>query len=208
MIVADDLTKRYGERTALDGVTFRVEPGETVGVIGPNGAGKSTLLDLLVGYMPPSSGDVRILGTDPWTTPDIRRRIGILPSDCDLYRNATPEEHLDYVRMAKDVNETEYSGLLAEVELDYVADQKVKTFSSGMRQRLLLAICLVGSPDVVLLDEPFSSLDQDGISIVENRLRQEQTGDRSIVVTSHNVGLLEDACGRFFRIDDGVLTER
>ena len=164
--------KRYGRLRALDGVSCDVEPSVT-GLLGPNGAGKTTLMRLAATVLAPDRGSIRLLGRDPSSAADrveIRRRLGYMPQEPGFYRSFTTFAFVDYVAILKEMTDRqsrhdEVRRVLAAVGLKDVANRKVKALSGGMRRRLALAQALLGSPELLVLDEPTAGLDP------EQRLR-------------------------------------
>jgi ABC-2 type transport system ATP-binding protein len=166
------IEKRYGHLRALDGVSFDVGPSVT-GLLGPNGAGKTTLMRMVATVLAPDRGELRLLGRDPSASSDrveIRRRLGYMPQEPGFYRSFTAFEFVDYVAILKEMTDRaarhdEVRRVLAEVGLEGVSHRKVKALSGGMRRRLALAQALLGTPDLLVLDEPTAGLDP------EQRLR-------------------------------------
>ena len=164
--------KRYGRVRALDGVTLDVGPSVT-GLLGPNGAGKTTLMRIAATVLAPDRGTLRLLGRDPSSATDrveIRRRLGYMPQEPGFYRSFTTFAFVDYVAILKEMTDRsgrhdEVRRVLAAVGLEDVAHRKVKALSGGMRRRLALAQALLGSPELLVLDEPTAGLDP------EQRLR-------------------------------------
>ncbi len=161
------LNKRYGSVRALEDVTLEVQQGIT-GFLGPNGAGKTTLMRIVATVLAPDSGSVQLLGRDPTRSAndriEIRRRLGYMPQEPGFYRHFTAFESVDYVAILKGMSDrserhAEVSRVLATVDLAAEAKRKVKELSGGMRRRLALAQALLGSPDLLLLDEPTAGLD-------------------------------------------------
>ncbi len=153
--------RRYGTFEALAGVSLEIPEGQIWGLLGHNGAGKTTLMKLLLGLLRPSAGTVQVLGTSP-TGPEarsLRQRIGYLPESATFYDELSGREVLHYFARLKGVPPREADGLLERVELAHAADRRVKTYSKGMRQRLGLAQALLGTPRLLLLDEPTVGLD-------------------------------------------------
>jgi len=161
-----DVSKAYGAVTALDGVTLQIGRGIT-GFLGPNGAGKTTLIRIAATVLAPDGGRLRLLGFDPTGTDDrvaIRRRLGYMPQEPGFYRSFTVFEFVDYIGILKDITDRdrrhdEVRQVLAMVDLTAMARNKVKALSGGMRRRLALAQALLGSPELLLLDEPTAGLD-------------------------------------------------
>ncbi len=190
------LRRDFGDRTALDGVDLRVDPGGNLAVLGPNGSGKSTLLRILAGLLRPSSGEVSVLGCDlPKETHRLRGRVGYLGHDPLLYRDLTPRENLELVAALHGIG-SEVAGPRIEVLLEGVgmsvrADDRVAELSAGMKQRIDICRAVLHEPELLLLDEPDAHLDP------EARLRIAPliaAGDgRTRVVVSHERGAATEA---------------
>jgi ABC-2 type transport system ATP-binding protein len=205
------IEKRFGPVRALRGVTLEVSPGIT-GLLGPNGAGKTTLLRMIATVLAPDRGTLRLLGWDP-SRPEsrleIRRRLGYMPQEPGFYRNFTAFEFVDYVAILKEMinrrmRHDEVRRVLALVGLSDVAQRKVKALSGGMRKRLALAQALLGSPDLLVLDEPIAGLDP------EQRLRfrefVSQIEHRPVILlATHQTEDVTALCERVVVLDRGVV---
>ena len=199
-----DLRKRYGRRTAVDGVSFTVGRGEVVGLLGPNGAGKTSVIKMLLGLVRPNAGEVLLLGR-PGTDPRARARVGYLP---ELFRYQpwlTPAEVLAlHVRLAGAViPDAERRECLAVVGLADRAGDRVGGFSKGMQQRLGLAVALVARPELVVLDEPTSALDPIGRADVRDLLLSLKQRGVAVLLNSHLIGEVERVCDRVVILDRG-----
>jgi ABC-2 type transport system ATP-binding protein len=173
-IRTENLTKRYdtglfgrGEVTAVEGVDLVVEEGEVYGFLGPNGAGKSTTIDMLLDYARPTAGSVELFGTDVNADPQVvRERVGVLPEGYGLYDRLTARRHLEFAIDWRDADD-DVGALLDRVGLDESdATRSVGDYSKGMQQRLALAMALVDDPEMIILDEPSSGLDPNGIRLL------------------------------------------
>jgi heme exporter protein A len=184
-IELDGLTRRYGERVALEGVTLAIPAGATLVVFGPNGAGKSTLLRVLATLLRPHAGVVRILGRvlpdEGWA---VRGRIGLLGHEPLLYRDLSGRENLRFHARLHGVGFDRVEALLEQVGLRPRADDRVHTFSRGMVQRLAVCRAVLHDPDVLLLDEPRANLDPAAADLVEPLVGA--ASGRTRVVTSHD----------------------
>ncbi len=200
-IRAKGLTKEFGggddRVVAIDGLDVAVEPGEIFGFLGPNGAGKSTTIDLLLGFTEPTAGQVSVLGVDPGTAPEsFRRRIGTLPEGLGLYERLSGRRHLEFAIRWKDADD-QPGALLERVGLSAEeAARPVGEYSKGMEQRLALAMALVGSPDLLILDEPSSGLDPHGIRRLREIVRAERDRGATVFFSSHILGQVEAVCDR------------
>jgi Cu-processing system ATP-binding protein len=185
------LAKRYGELAALDGVSAAVPRGQVIGLLGHNGAGKSTLIKLILGLIAPSGGQLEVLGQSPWRAHALRRRIGYLPESATFYGNLSGRELLDYLARLKQAPRAQIATLLDRVGLAHAADRRIGTYSKGMRQRLGLAQALLGSPDLVLLDEPTTGLDPQATRELYRIVGELRADGRCVLVSSHLLAELE-----------------
>lgn len=183
------ITKTFGRRKALDGVSFDLPEGAFLSIFGPNGAGKTTLLRTLATLSPATRGVARVLGYDLKEQPeDIRGQIGLISHNSMLYGDLTAQENLlFYARMYGIVDpETRVSELLHAVELDYRQLDLARTFSRGMTQRLAIARSLLCDPPLVFLDEPYSGLDPHAVDILDGLIERVREG-RTFVMVSHDL---------------------
>jgi heme exporter protein A len=184
-IELEGVTRSYGERVALDGVTLRVERGQTLVVFGPNGAGKSTLLRVLATLLRPHSGTVKVLGRElPGEAWAVRGNVGFLGHEPLLYRELTGRENLRFHARLHGIGEARVEELLEATELQPRADEPVHALSRGLVQRLAVCRAVLHDPELLLLDEPRANLDPHSIEIVEPLVGRESGKTR--VVTSHD----------------------
>ncbi|MFB6124808.1 MAG: ATP-binding cassette domain-containing protein [Halanaeroarchaeum sp.] len=201
------LTKRYGDNViAVDDLGLTVEEGEIFGFLGPNGAGKSTTIDLLLDYVRPTAGSATVLGHDAQTeTEAIHERIGILPDDYGLYRRLSGRDHVEYAIDLKGADD-DPDALLDRVGLDReAADRPVGGYSTGMAQRLVLAVALVGDPDLLILDEPSSGLDPNGVRMVREVARETVARGGTVFFSSYILPQVEAVADRVAILDRGQL---
>ncbi|WP_226011237.1 ABC transporter ATP-binding protein [Halomicrobium salinisoli] len=199
------LHKRFGDVVALRGVDLTVEEGEVFGFLGPNGAGKSTTIDIVLDYLRPTGGEARVFGLDAQTdTKAIRRRTGVLPDAYHLDGHLTARQHLDYAVDSKGADD-DPAALLDRVDLADAIDRRVGGFSKGMTQRLLLAMALVGDPDLIVLDEPSTGLDPNGARMMRDIVREERERGATVFFSSHILGQVEAVCDRVGILQDGEL---
>ncbi|WP_193787771.1 ABC transporter ATP-binding protein [Natronorubrum tibetense] len=205
-IETTDLTKRYGEETALETLELTVEEGEVFGFLGPNGAGKTTTIDLLLDFIRPSEGSATVLGYDTHEETDaVRERVGILPDGFDLWERSSGSRHLEFALDSKGGTESP-EALLERVGLDLAdAERPVGDYSKGMKQRLAMAMALVGDPDLLVLDEPSSGLDPHGIRTFQEIIREEAADGTTVFFSSHILGQVSAVCDRVGILDDGQL---
>jgi ABC-2 type transport system ATP-binding protein len=185
VIVARDLTKTYGPKTAVDHLSFTVEPGRVTGFLGPNGAGKSTTMRMILGLDRPTSGSVTINGRSYADAPAPLRTVGALLEARALHPGRTARNHLRWLSASNGIPARRIDEVLDLVGLTDVADQRVGRFSLGMGQRLGIAVALLGEPPVVVLDEPVNGLDPEGIRWVRTLARELAGQGRTVLVSSH-----------------------
>jgi ABC-2 type transport system ATP-binding protein len=210
VIVVENLTRTYGRKKALDGVSLQVGRGETVGLIGPNGAGKTTLLSCLLGFLRPDSGTIRIDGL-PVDDLAIRARTGYMPERLGFDRDLTGTDFLAFHwRLAQGDparTEVEIAAAAARVGLDPEAlGRKLRTYSRGMLQRIGVAQATLREPDLLFLDEPASGTDPLGVVTVRDRIVEAKKRGATIVLNSHQLPEVERVCDRVVFIDRGRLT--
>jgi len=204
-IELDDVRKGFGDVQALRGVDLEVEEGEVFGFLGPNGAGKSTTINIVLDFVRPDEGSARVLGHDAREeSVAVRERTGVLPEGFDLYDRLTAREHLQFAIDSKDADEDPYP-LLERVGLEDAVDRKAGGFSTGMRQRLALAMALVGDPDLLILDEPSSGLDPNGARELRELVEEEAADGTTVFFSSHILGQVEAVCDRVGIIREGEL---
>jgi ABC-2 type transport system ATP-binding protein len=185
MINVDHLTKRYGDVTAVDGLSFKVGPGRVTGFLGPNGAGKTTTLRMLLGLVNPTSGTATINGARYRDLPNPMRSVGAaLDNDC-FHPGRSAIGHLKIMATAAGIDRRRPARVLDVVGLAEDGHRRVGTYSLGMRQRLTLATTLLGDPAVLILDEPLNGLDPDGIRWMRDLLRHLAREGRTVLVSSH-----------------------
>ncbi|MFF9020043.1 ATP-binding cassette domain-containing protein [Streptomyces eurythermus] len=183
-----DLTKEYGGRRAVDGLTFSVRPGRVTGFLGPNGAGKSTTFRLVLGLDRPTAGTATIGGDAYARLREPLRRVGALLDARAAHGSRTARGHLLALAASNRIPVRRVDTVLEETGLATVAGQRVRTYSLGTRQRLGIAAALLGDPEVVLLDEPANGLDPEGIVWIRTLLRRLADEGRTVLVSSHLMG--------------------
>ena len=207
-IEADAITRRFGARWVLRGLSLRVDAGEIVGLLGSNGSGKSTLLRILATLLRPNGGAARIGGVDAVADPDgVRRQVGFLAHAPGLYDDLTARENLVFAATMLGKRDAALDPLLARVGLTEVADQRVRGFSAGMQRRLALARLLLGSTQVLLLDEPYSNLDAEGIALMNGVLREAVAGGGAALIVLHETAPAMGLLDRTVTIANGRLSE-
>jgi ABC-2 type transport system ATP-binding protein len=207
MIEAQNLTRRYGDFTAVDGISFSVKEGEIVGILGPNGAGKTTTIRMITGFLPPTTGQVTVGGKDLFAAPrEARREIGYLPENVALYTEMRVEEYLRYRARLEGLSKAEArQGIGEAVEgclLEDVRHQIIGTLSKGYRQRVGLATAILHQPRVLVLDEPTVGLDPKQIIAIRDLIRH-LGRRRTLLLSTHILPEVELLCDRVMIIDRG-----
>ncbi|HEY2081333.1 MAG TPA: ATP-binding cassette domain-containing protein [Verrucomicrobiae bacterium] len=210
-IEVDNLTKRFGDFVAVNGVSFSVEHGEVFGLLGPNGAGKSTLIRMLTTLVPPSGGSARVNGFDIVRDPNgVRQSIGVIPqamtSDMDLSAEENMSIFAKLYGIPGEKRRRTIRQLLQQVDLEKWADKPVKMFSGGMRRRLEIARGLVHEPKIFFLDEPTTGLDPvSRVAVWDMLARLKRERDLTILVTTHYMDEADKLCDRIAIVDHGKL---
>lgn len=206
VVETEQLTKIYGKKTVLDHVSMHVAEGDIYGFIGKNGAGKTTLMKLLLGMSQPNSGSMKLFGTTNLNL--ARHHVGALIEEPALYKNCTAKENMKRFAILAGADVDQIDELLQLVGLADVGKKKVGKFSLGMKQRLGIALAMLGRPDLLILDEPINGLDPEGIKEVRDlllRLNREQ--GVTILVSSHLLDELAKITTRYGIINQGCLVE-
>ena len=209
LLEVKNLSKHYGNKQALDSVSFSIEGKEAVGFLGINGAGKTTTMNILTGYISASDGDVLIEGVDILTDPfRAKTKIGYLPEQPPLYLEETPREYLRFVSQAKKIPrgsiKDEIEKVMEETQITEVADRLIKNLSKGYRQRVGIAQTLLGNPKVIILDEPTVGLDP--IQVIEIRDLIKSLGQKhTVILSSHILSEVQHMCDEILIISKGKL---
>lgn len=207
VVEALSLSKRYGTTSALDAVSTELPGGRVIGLLGHNGAGKTTLIKLALGLIRPTSGEIRLFGVraegaDPRA---LHRRIGYLPENVSFYENLTGREVITYFATLKGVRKQDATALLRRVGLEGAVPRRVRTYSKGMRQRLGVAQALLGSPELLFLDEPTTGLDPVATQEFFTLVHELKADGRTIVISSHLLAELEGHIDRAVILRHGRL---
>ncbi|MBV2353996.1 ABC transporter ATP-binding protein [Streptomyces sp. J2-1] len=207
VVVLDGITKRYGEVTALDGVSFAVRKGEFFGILGPNGAGKTTLVEIVEGMRRPDSGTVSLLGRSPWPRdPALLARIGVQTQASAFFARLTAGEHLRTVAALYGMDAAPAArAALERVGLTGKEKARIDHLSGGQRQRLALATALLNEPELIFLDEPTAALDPEARRELWSLLRSLRSEGRTIICTTHYLDEAEALCDRVAIVTEGRL---
>ena len=209
MIQVSHLTKRYGERTAVDDLSFQVNAGEIVGFLGPNGAGKSTTMKILTGFMPASDGAVNVAGFDVFERPmDVKRNVGYLPETPPVYLEMRVRDYLAFAARLHQVSKTDIPKAvdlaIQKTGLAEVRDRLIGNLSKGFRQRVGLAQALVHNPKILILDEPTVGLDPKQIIEIRELIKG-LGGDHTVILSSHILPEVTATCQRIIVINRGKI---
>jgi ABC-2 type transport system ATP-binding protein len=207
----DDLTVRYGERPAVDRLSFAVRPGEIYGLLGSNGAGKTSTIKTVVGLVRPAAGRVRVFGLDAVTDGlRVKAQVGYVPETSLLYDALTPREFLEFIAGVRRLDRASASerarAYVTAFRLEAEFDEPILTLSNGTRQKVLLIAALLHQPPLLVLDEPLNSLDPRSVRIMKDLLlRYVAGGERGILFSTHTMEVAEQLCHRVGILDRGVL---
>ena len=208
MIRCDNLTRRFGNFTAVDSLTFEIPRGSICAFMGPNGAGKSTTVNMLTGLLPPSSGDATIADLSVTTGGiELKRKIGVLPANLGLFDDLTVQEHLtltgDIYGLKKEETQSRGEQLLRVLDLEHGRDVFASRCSSGMRKKTALAMALLHNPPVLFLDEPFEAIDPFTSRTIAELLARIAKRGTTVFLTSHILTTIERLASRFMVIRGG-----
>lgn len=209
-IVIDNLTKKFEDVTAVDGLTLTVEKGELFGLLGPNGAGKTTTVSVLSGLLNPTSGSVYVGGYDVETGPQkIKWLIGVCPQDTAVFSYLTGRENVELFGnlhvMPKERLREKTDELLEKMSLVNDAERRVSKYSGGMRRRINLIMALVHNPEIAFLDEPTVGMDPQSRRAVWDFIKELKTQNKTVILTTHYMEEAEELCDRVGIIDHGKL---
>jgi ABC-2 type transport system ATP-binding protein len=209
IIEVNNLQRTFGDHKAVDDITFHVKPGEVFGLLGPNGAGKTTTVRLLNGILPPSAGTASVFGFDPTSQGElIRRRTGVLTETPALYERLTARENLEFFGTLQEIPESDLKhrvdDMLEFFELSSRGNDKVETYSKGMKQRLALARALIHKPPLLFLDEPTSGLDPEAAQQVNDLIANlSHANGQTVVLATHNLLEAQRLCDRVAIMNEG-----
>ena len=208
MIETKSLTKWYGDKRALEGLSIRIEPGSIFGFLGPNGAGKSTTVKILTGLLRPTRGSASVAGFDVIEQPlEVKKRIGYVPETGALYESLSPAEYLEMVACLHHIDpkaaQTRMNELMELFGILAVKHQRMMEFSKGMKQKVLISAALLHKPEVLFLDEPLNGLDANTAMIVKELLKKMAEQGKTILFCSHILEVVERICSRILIINEG-----
>ena len=207
LIEVQNLTKVYGGKTAVEDVSFKIRNGRIYGLLGPNGAGKSTTMNIMTGCLSPTEGTVLVNGYDVCEQPiEAKRQIGYLPEQPPLFTDMTPKEYLTFVAEAKGVSDElidrQVKEAMTVTDILSVKDRLIKNLSKGFRQRVGIAQAILGSPDIVILDEPTVGLDPQ--QLIEIRALIRKLGNKlTVIISSHILSEIAELCDHVIILSEG-----
>jgi ABC-2 type transport system ATP-binding protein len=202
-IEVTDLKKSYGSLKAVDGISFTVKQGEVFGLLGPNGAGKTTTIEIMEGLRERDSGEVKILGLDPWKDGyEVHKKIGVIPQEFTFFEKTTPKEAIKYYASLFNVK-VDADAILKEVLLDEMEDHVFESLSGGQKQKTGLALSLVNSPEVLFLDEPTTGLDPNARRAIWEVIRKLKKKGKTIILTTHYLDEAQQLSDRVAIMDHG-----
>lgn len=209
MLKAENLTKVFSEKIAVDNISFQVRPGVVTGLLGPNGAGKSTTMRLLTGFIRPTSGEIFYKGESFASDPiSVKRKMGYLPESAPLYSDMLVSEYLAFAAEIRGIETAKISGKVDEMtelcELKSHFHSPIGFLSKGFRQRVALAATLIHNPEVIILDEPTSGLDPNQISQIRSLIKN-LSKDKTVILSTHILQEVEDICDDVIIINKGKI---
>jgi ABC-2 type transport system ATP-binding protein len=207
-IEARGLTKTFGPKTAVDDLHLTIPRGSWFGLVGPNGAGKTTTIKMMVGLLRPDAGSVLVDGVSVWPDPlEAKRRLGVLPDDLRLFERLSGLELLVYAGLLRGIDRDEIDAraaqLLGVLGLDGSKDDLVADYSTGMRKKIALAVALLHAPSVLLLDEPFESVDPVSSRVIVDVLEQYRSAGGTVIFSSHVMDTVERLCDEVAIVSEG-----
>lgn len=209
LIQVNQLTKTYNNKNSVSDANFSIRKGDIFGLIGKNGAGKSTLLKMIAGFIHPTAGDIRLFNHDVDSNHAYFERIGVLIEQPGLYPYYSGYRNLELIAISYGLKdkETHINKVLSQVGLEKDKDVKVKNYSMGMKQRLGIALALLGNPDILILDEPINGLDPEGIVDIRHLIMELNKSGMTIIIASHILEELSKIATRYAVINQGEILE-
>ena len=209
MITVKNVCKKYGSFVAVDNISFEIDDGEIIGLLGPNGAGKSTTMNMLTGFIEPTSGEILINGVNiSKKSKKAKSNIGYMPENVPLYKDLTVKEFINYMAELKYVKGKDkknmVSDIMAKTNLTDVQNKLIKNLSRGYKQRVSIAGALVGSPKILILDEPTVGLDPKQITEIRNLIKS-LAKDHTIIISSHILSEISQMCKKVIILNKGKL---
>jgi ABC-2 type transport system ATP-binding protein len=209
MIELKDVTKKFGTKTAVDGISFKIEKGDIVGFLGPNAAGKTTTMRIITGFFPPTSGQVKIAGYDiSKDSIAVKEKIGYMPENVPLYKELTVYSYLKFIAeikgIPKDKIESRIEKAMKEVGISQVKNTIIGKLSKGFKQRVGLAQAIINDPEILILDEPTVGLDPVQIKEIRSLIKN-MKGERTIILSTHILPEVSMTCDKVIIINEGKI---
>ena len=203
-----NLVKKYGTKQVLHGINLDIQPGQIIGYIGPNGAGKSTTVKILCGLIDEFEGNISVFGKDLRTNQlDIKKHIGYIPENAALYESLTPLEFMQFVGQMRGIQDeiilSKAEALMNNFEMKSNLNQRIATFSKGMRQKVMICSALLHNPELIFMDEPLSGLDANSVIMVKEMLIHLAREGKTVFYSSHLMDVVEKISDRIILIDQG-----
>ena len=198
-IVVAELSKAFGKKQVLDGISFEVDEGSCVGIIGPNGAGKTTLIKIIAGLVHPTSGRVRVLDGSPFDN-SVKFRVGYMPERPEFFEDKTVRYHIEFLAKLRGL-EIDIEEILAKFNLS--ATKKARELSKGKRKKLSLALATLHNPDLLILDEPTAGLDPHATLALYDLIREAVEGGKTVLMSTHNLYEVDELCDQVVCINNG-----
>lgn len=210
IISFDGVTKRYGEQTALDNISFEVGQGEFYGFLGPNGAGKTTTIKSIIGLVHPDEGTVKIDGIDVSQDPlSVRARVGFVPDNPFIYGKLSGREFLRFVgglfKMDRDDMESRIKWVSSIFEMSGWIDRRTEEYSHGMRKKIVMSAAFLHRPKLIIVDEPTVGLDPPSARLLKDMLKLIQENGTAVFMSSHDLAVVQELCGRMSILHNGVI---
>ena len=206
MIKLTNLTKKFGNKVAVDNINLEIPSGEIFGILGPNGAGKTTTIKMISGLLKPTTGNINVFGFDVRKNPvEAKKIIGLLPDTPFIYQKLTGREFLEFICGIYDAGSQKIDEYLELFELKDHGDELVESYSHGMQQKLVLAGILIREPKAILLDEPLVGLDPKSARLVKNIYSEQSKKGTSIFLSTHILEIAEKLCYRLAIINEGKI---
>lgn len=207
IIEVNNLTKNFGHTDVLKGINLTVRQSEIFGLVGHNGAGKSTFIHTITGIVLKSSGFFTIKGVSDEKIDQMKGSIGVMPDVANLYEQMTGLQFIQFMGklVADDKTKQNYKNILIDVGLEKAIDEKIKSYSFGMKKKISIAQALLGNPDLIILDEPTSGLDPESAIHIRRLIANLQKEGKTILLTSHNLDEIDRICDRVAILSDGVI---
>ncbi len=209
LIEVNNLSKRYGKKTIIDDISFKVNAGEVYALVGPNGAGKTTVIRLVTGLSFPTDGEVKLFGENASKKPSLRHKLGaVVEAPAAFYPYLSGEDNLKlHAKLAGGVKAERIDEVLEMMELSYARAQKLATYSLGMRQRLGVAAAVLTKPDILILDEPASGMDPLSLHLVHSVLREAARNGAAVLLSTHHLDEVVTYCSRVAILEEGKLID-